>query len=383
MPRTLRNLIVNIMAAFIRDRDARHKFRNKYKIRSKFRKLRDDNRILFNDNKILKHEIEITKKEIATIKSQNCFRYSPNTIAMCKSFYSQFSDKDLPEKYLKLIKGLDEESISCVSRFLSRTKLISQLEQNKSGILDFFTEDEKYKIAKFRKEFGQKITQLSENCWAYGKYLFPIRGADNSSIYFRHQIPYLKNIERLRNKDFIDVGCYIGDSALIFTEYTDGKIYSFEPTTRNYNLALKTIELNNCKNIIPVKMALGSKDETLPIKIQGGSSTLTKNTPIYKDESPNEIINVTTLDRFLEDKDLDIGLIKVDIEGFEQEFLKGAEQTIRKHRPTMLLSIYHNASDFFDIKPLIESWNLGYKFQVSSPLNGTYGIDTLLLCEID
>ena len=50
---TIRNLLVNIMAAFIRDRDARHKFRNKYKVRSKFRKLRDDNRILFNDiNKI-------------------------------------------------------------------------------------------------------------------------------------------------------------------------------------------------------------------------------------------------------------------------------------------------------------------------------------------
>ena len=53
MLRTLRNLTVSIMAAFIRDRDARHKFRNKYKIRSKFRKLRDDNRRLFNENKKL------------------------------------------------------------------------------------------------------------------------------------------------------------------------------------------------------------------------------------------------------------------------------------------------------------------------------------------
>ena len=43
---TLRNLTVNLMAAFIRDREARHAFRNKYKRKTKFRKLRDDNNIL-------------------------------------------------------------------------------------------------------------------------------------------------------------------------------------------------------------------------------------------------------------------------------------------------------------------------------------------------
>lgn len=53
MFRTLRNLVVNIMAAFIRNRESRHKFRNKYKIKSKFRKLRDDNSRLFQENRRL------------------------------------------------------------------------------------------------------------------------------------------------------------------------------------------------------------------------------------------------------------------------------------------------------------------------------------------
>ena len=46
---TLRNLIVSIMAAFITDRDARHNFRNKYKRKTKFRKLRDDNKRMFEE----------------------------------------------------------------------------------------------------------------------------------------------------------------------------------------------------------------------------------------------------------------------------------------------------------------------------------------------
>ena len=383
MPRTLRNLIVNIIAAFIRDRNERHKFRNKYKIRSKFRKLRDDNRILFNDNKILKQEIQTIKRELDSLRAKNHFKYSPGTVAMCKRFYSQINNEDLSIRYCKLVKSLDAKSIDCVSRFLSRTKLISEQDSNKGGSLDIFTDNEKIQLEKFVKEFKQQIMQISEDTWVYRNYFLPSKWADPSSLYFRHQIDYLHNIDKLKNKDFLDVGGFIGDSALMFTEYTNGNIYSFEPTSRNYDLTLKTIEMNGCKNIIPVNIALGSKDETLPIKIQGGASTFTKHAPIYNDKSTTELVKVTTLDNYVKGKDLDIGLIKVDIEGFEQEFLKGAEQTIRKYKPTLLISIYHNASDFFDIKPLIESWNLGYTFQISGPINGTYGIDTLLICELN
>lgn len=52
------------MAACIRDRDARHKFRNKYKIRSKFRKLRDDNRRLFNENKRIINELDLLRRKL-------------------------------------------------------------------------------------------------------------------------------------------------------------------------------------------------------------------------------------------------------------------------------------------------------------------------------
>ena len=69
MFRTLRNLIVNTMAAFIRDREARHRFRNKYKIRSKFRKLRDDNRRLFNENKMLEGKLNSIQTDLTFLKT--------------------------------------------------------------------------------------------------------------------------------------------------------------------------------------------------------------------------------------------------------------------------------------------------------------------------
>ncbi|WP_297570126.1 hypothetical protein [Helicobacter sp. UBA3407] len=47
----------------------------------------------------------------------------------------------------------------------------------------------------------------------------------------------------------------------------------------------------------------------------------------------------------------------------------------------MLLSIYHNGSDFFDIKPMIESWDLGYQFKIIKPIDYTISIEAALFCE--
>ena len=76
-----------------------------------------------------------------------------------------------------------------------------------------------------------------------------------------------------------------------------------------------------------------------------------------------------------------MGLIKVDIEGAEQIFLKGAKQTISTQRPILLLSIYHNIDDFFNIKPLIESWDLNYKYKIYRPHIPEIFRDTLLIAE--
>ncbi|HEB7542554.1 TPA: FkbM family methyltransferase, partial [Campylobacter coli] len=72
-----------------------------------------------------------------------------------------------------------------------------------------------------------------------------------------------------------------------------------------------------------------------------------------------------------------------DIEGFEQDFLKGALETIKKHKPALILSIYHNIDDFFNIKPFIEQLNLGYTFQVIKPVDGSISLETILLCEVN
>lgn len=282
MLRSLRNLILNIMTACIRDRDARHQFRNKYKIKSKFRKLRDDNRILFNENKQIRTELNRIKAGVTRLNEKNLFKYKRGLILQCRKF---LDIPDLPEKYKILIDGLDDDSIQCVSRILSRMRLISQQDPDAAPptawrSIDLYSPKEIEALENLRKEYSQKIIQLSDECFAYKHYLLPIKHFEHSVFYFKHQIPNLKDIGKLRHKDFIDVGGFIGDSALVFTEYTDGKIYSFEAVNKNYENMLKTTAMNNCQNIMPVKIALGSKDGESEIMVHTSGSTMTPDSPV-------------------------------------------------------------------------------------------------------
>jgi FkbM family methyltransferase len=147
---------------------------------------------------------------------------------------------------------------------------------------------------------------------------------------------------------------------------------------------LKTIEMNHKKNIVPVNLGLGSKNCKAEIPNLVGVGNRTN----YVDSAQGNgketaIVDIVTLDEYVDKNKLEVGLIKVDIEGNEQDFLKGAEKVIRSQKPALLISIYHNPADFFQIKSLIEGWNLGYKFKIAKCHSPYICIDTLLIAEVN
>ena len=46
-----------------------------------------------------------------------------------------------------------------------------------------------------------------------------------------------------------------------------------------------------------------------------------------------------------------------------------------------MISIYHNFDDFWNIKPLIESWNMGYQFKIRKPYSLDFCGDMILIAE--
>ncbi len=189
-------------------------------------------------------------------------------------------------------------------------------------------------------------------------------------------IDTLNNKNYFKNKAIIDAGAWIGDTALVLAEYTNDKVYAFEPVAENINTMKKVIEINKKNNIVPVCLALGDENKIIEIDDSKSNSYLSFN-------GNNKIeVNMVTLDKFVEDNNIEVGLIKTDLEGFEQPFLKGAINTIKKQKPTLIISIYHSYEDLFEIKPMIENWNLGYKFHIKKGSEFHKIVGTLLIAEI-
>lgn len=71
-------------------------------------------------------------------------------------------------------------------------------------------------------------------------------------------------------------------------------------------------------------------------------------------------------------------MIKADVEGMGLKVLNGAEKIIRRDRPLLSLSIYHNEEEFTGIYRTLRSWDLGYHCEIKqfSPLvpHGEYSL---------
>ncbi|MBM7409121.1 FkbM family methyltransferase [Methanococcus maripaludis] len=195
-------------------------------------------------------------------------------------------------------------------------------------------------------------------------YILPIPHVEMPLFYHKYGMGHIpKNIlDNLKNKDIIDCGAFIGDSALLFSQKAK-KIYAFEPDSKNYDLLLKTVELNKIKNNIhPIKKGVGDKTEKIKIINSGICSHVSKeiNSHAY---SGFEEIDVVRIDEFVKENNVNTGLIKMDIEGYELEAIWGARDTIRKFKPILIICLYHCGKDFFEIPPLLKKWVPEYEFR--------------------
>ena len=186
--------------------------------------------------------------------------------------------------------------------------------------------------------------------------------------------------EYIKGKEIIDAGAYIGDSSLAFSKLTTSNIHAFEPFEESFNKLIKNIKLNRVNNIVPVNFALSNKIGKDKIYLSGNNFQGITSDPSMRQYDEVFTINTMTIDKYVLDNNLDVGFIKVDVEGAEQKLLEGAINTIKSQKPILFLSIYHNPNDFFGIKPLIEKLDLGYNFKISKERPWTFLADTILEC---
>ncbi|MBV6462169.1 MAG: hypothetical protein HJHJAOHD_02313 [Flavobacteriales bacterium] len=144
----------------------------------------------------------------------------------------------------------------------------------------------------------------------------------------------------------LDIGTNIGSTLLQLAKRIgeNGKVYGFEPDEQNYNACLENISINSFHNVDVSNIGLGDKKGTYTLVVdtdtnRGGNRISFDN----ESKKSNSKIEVERLDDWIKNRNLTrVDLIKIDVEGFELNVLKGAEESIRKYTPVLFIELDDN-----------------------------------------
>lgn len=364
------------------------------------KKLRPNERIYISSSRYydeISNYIKTSYPELVVLKVSDYIKLNSNSNPVSKityhgasqekKIYKEYADDYTRydsifwERYKALTFGLDSDSIDTVNIILKRLALI--LNSDKENY-DIWSLKEIQELERIKEELIDKICSFDDNVYIYKEYKLPKRYFDNGIYYYYYYgIPMLNNLDRAFRGDVIDCGAFIGDSSLLFAKYTKKKVFAIEAQKNNLKYINETIRLNDVNNIIPINIGISDRAGVANIYGHNNSNLGTLNPYSSREYEGTEIINTETLDGIVEQYGIQPSFIKADIEGSETAMIKGAVQTLKQYKPTLILCIHHTSTDFWGIKPFIESMNLGYSFKIFKKPDGNILTGTWLIAEVN
>lgn len=171
----------------------------------------------------------------------------------------------------------------------------------------------------------------------------------------------------------IDAGANIGTFSILANHLApNGKVYSFEPVKYTFELLRKNTV--NYKNVSSYNYGLGDKESEKKIfvyKDTTGGNVLEDSEVveqrIREDFSGSEKIRITTIDKFVKENNINkVDFIKIDTEGYEARIIEGARETIKRFKPIMAMSAYHNDNDKELLPRIVKSIDQNYKYKLEN-----------------
>ena len=162
---------------------------------------------------------------------------------------------------------------------------------------------------------------------------------------------------------FLDIGAHIGFFSLVVGQCVPGvKVVAFEPNPRNFRILKANAEINALEDMIYESIAISDEDGTAKLYLTESdmSASLMKD---FQAQDTRQIGSVevptASLDTYLRQHSIDGPMvIKVDIEGHEPAFFRGAAETLSQRKPDIILEV------LYEQDAELVSWlkSLGYHF---------------------
>lgn len=139
------------------------------------------------------------------------------------------------------------------------------------------------------------------------------------------------------DETYLDLGAYNGDTVAEFLSHVNDyrEIIALEPDPKNYKKLVKNTE--HLSRIRCINAGIYKEACELTFAANAGRNSTVS--------AKGRITHMESVDSLLQGAP--VSFINMDVEGQEQNAILGAADTIRTHKPKMLISCYHRSEDLF------------------------------------
>lgn len=161
---------------------------------------------------------------------------------------------------------------------------------------------------------------------------------------------------------FIDIGTYSGLFAMVAARSNPAlKAVAFEIAPENYLMTMRNIIENDLVTQVDVLLTgLSDKPRTITMPRDSGTASHPSSLSLAFTFDQGVRVPVTTLDSFGFEGPI---AMKLDVECFEWDVLKGGRTTIERHKPDMVCEILPRFEHYREIEQMLKP--LGYRFFLS------------------
>lgn len=185
---------------------------------------------------------------------------------------------------------------------------------------------------------------------------------------------FIKILENKKYKNIIDIGASVGAVGLYFLlQDKNRKCVFVEPQLKVTKITKEFLKDNSDifknKNYHLYAYALGSKKEIRNLKYtekNDQAATLDVKNKFFNHKKKMKI-HVNTLDNMLQElkiKYIYIDLIKIDVEGFETEVIRGAKKFFKQIKNIDIIVEIFNNEKFKKFTNILDSYGLDYDYKI-------------------
>jgi FkbM family methyltransferase len=138
----------------------------------------------------------------------------------------------------------------------------------------------------------------------------------------------------------MDIGANIGATSIILGHYLpEGRVFALEPGRTIFALLEQNLQRNGRRNVTPLNYAVSDQTQTVIFHEQSAYGHVA-GSAAGSPADDERAVKAYALDDLVEELKLDrLDFLKVDVEGFEPQFFKGARRTLARFNPVVYFEL--------------------------------------------